>query len=100
MKEEKLLAKRRENPKWFIDSPEWEDGFKCGVRDMEEELSSYKAELREKVEGMKGNNNLPIQTGLFSNCPKCGQEVNIKFVGNVLQEVRNQALSEVLKLLT
>jgi len=60
-------------------------------------LEAQKQEFRDMVEGMRKEKKQTPQTGLFGNCPKCGQEVNVKFVESVLKEVRIQALSDILK---
>ena len=38
--EEENLTKRKKVPEWHLDSPEWEDGYICGVRDVEKKIKS------------------------------------------------------------
>ena len=76
-----------------------EKDLKEALRTSLTNLAKYQVEeIEKRIEELE-EPKMPIQTGLFSDCPKCGQEVNIKFVGDVLLEVRNQALSEVRRII-
>ena len=62
-------------------------------------LESQRQELNKKVKEIRKDKRIPYQACHFGDCPKCGQEVNRKWVDKEIKEVKDQALNEVIKLL-
>jgi len=57
-------------------------------------LSTQASELIEKLEWMKKERKIPWQALQFGDCPKCGAEVNQKWVDMKVKEIADQALDE------
>ena len=62
----------------------------------------FQSKQQEKIERVKGlikDKRIPHQALKFGDCPNCGQEVNRKWVDITTKEIRNEAISDVLKIM-